>query len=180
MCLCTKTSWTSFVRLLFSVLLLLLFFIIHYFGAGAATRHWVATLYGADPQNNGNFGRIVGDKQMTRIVELLHTHGGTVVCGGDYNVPARYVAPTVLRVSVDSPIMVGSRCSVFLVFFDQHVQLSFAGGRNVWAYSLACAVQRCQGSRALCERAPEAALALRLFQRSHVPGDGGAKHELWR
>ena len=65
----------------------------------------MAELYGEDPKNNGNLGRIVGDKQMARLVGLLKSHGGQVVCGGTYDEKARYIAPTVVRATADSPLM---------------------------------------------------------------------------
>lgn len=37
-----------------------------------------ATFFAEDPHKNGNCGRIVGDKQMKRIVKMLETHGGKV------------------------------------------------------------------------------------------------------
>jgi len=52
--------------------------------------HWAKALYGDDPKNNGNFGRIVGDSQMKRLIGLLQTHGGKVVCGANYDTKARY------------------------------------------------------------------------------------------
>ena len=46
----------------------------------------------------------VGDKQMERLVELLKSHGGTVVCGGQYDVKDRYIQPTVIQVT---PVLQG-------------------------------------------------------------------------
>jgi len=45
-----------------------------------------------------SMARIVGDKQMTRLVGLLKTHGGKVVIGGDYDEATRYISPTIVHV----------------------------------------------------------------------------------
>ena len=49
-----------------------------------AAARWTKTFYGDEPKESSNFGRIVGDKQMARVVEMLKNHGGQVVCGGEY------------------------------------------------------------------------------------------------
>jgi aldehyde dehydrogenase (NAD+) len=70
------------------------------------SKHWVKELYGENPKENGNFGRIVGQKQMERIIGLLKTHGGEVVCGGSYQKDCCYIEPTVVKVdSYSSSIM---------------------------------------------------------------------------
>lgn len=66
-------------------------------------KYWVGELYGKNPRDS--IGRIVGTKQMERIKGLLRRHGGEVVAGGHFDDEAKYIAPTVLRVSFDSPIM---------------------------------------------------------------------------
>jgi len=58
----------------------------------------VSEFYGSDPMNNGNLGRIVGDRQMDRIVDILNRHGGKVICGGNYKRAERYVEPTVIQI----------------------------------------------------------------------------------
>jgi len=71
----------------------------------ARCAHYAKTLYGADPKTNGNFGRIVGDSQMKRLVGLLNTHGGEVVVGGSYEERDRFIEPTVIQVGFNSPMM---------------------------------------------------------------------------
>jgi len=67
---------------------------------------WVSILYGSDPKNNGNFGRIVGDRQMQRLIQLLNSHGGKVICGGDYQQNERFIQPTVIKLTdFKSPAM---------------------------------------------------------------------------
>eukprot|EP00824_Muranothrix_gubernata_P009022 TRINITY_DN21597_c0_g1_i1.p1 TRINITY_DN21597_c0_g1~~TRINITY_DN21597_c0_g1_i1.p1 ORF type:complete len:562 (-),score=65.78 TRINITY_DN21597_c0_g1_i1:92-1777(-) len=68
-------------------------------------RRFVTELYGEDPRTAGTIGRVVGDRQMRRLVGVLESHGGAVVCGGDYDEKTRYIAPTVVRVSLASPAM---------------------------------------------------------------------------
>eukprot|EP00735_Rhodelphis_limneticus_P003103 TRINITY_DN1435_c0_g1::TRINITY_DN1435_c0_g1_i1::g.27190::m.27190 TRINITY_DN1435_c0_g1::TRINITY_DN1435_c0_g1_i1::g.27190 ORF type:complete len:567 (-),score=170.15,sp/P30838/AL3A1_HUMAN/43.08/1e-127,Aldedh/PF00171.17/1.4e-84 TRINITY_DN1435_c0_g1_i1:306-1925(-) len=71
----------------------------------AAAAKWVKEFYGENPKDGGNIGRVVGDKQMLRLIDVLANHGGKVICGGGYVKEERYIAPTVLCVSRDSPAM---------------------------------------------------------------------------
>lgn len=59
----------------------------------------------SSPKDNGNLGRIVGERQMERLAEVLKTHGGKVVYGGNYDMKSRYIEPTILHVDFDSPSM---------------------------------------------------------------------------
>jgi len=70
----------------------------------ARLQHWQKTLYGKDPRQT--IGRIVGDSQMKRVVNMLETSGGKVIAGGKYDMEERYMDPTVVRISKDSPAMV--------------------------------------------------------------------------
>ena len=69
----------------------------------AACKEWAGKLYGGDPKESPDIGRIVGDKQFTRIKDLLDESKNSpnceVVCGGMYDADDRYIAPTVLRVT---------------------------------------------------------------------------------
>ena len=61
-------------------------------------------MYGPDPRNSPNFGRIVNTKHAERIEGLFD--GGRVVLGGTADPEERYVAPTILLdVDPDSPVM---------------------------------------------------------------------------
>eukprot|EP00959_Pyramimonas_sp_CCMP1952_P176527 3689432-Pyramimonas_sp.AAC.1 len=64
-------------------------------------------------------GRIVGNKQMERLVALLQSHNGEVVCGGEFDLETRYIAPTVLRVSLNSCVMQVGTSSTALSFKDE-------------------------------------------------------------
>ncbi len=57
--------------------------------------YWANTLYAStgSPKDNGNLGRIVGAKQMQRLVELLENHGGEVIYGGNYEMKDRCSSP---------------------------------------------------------------------------------------
>jgi len=69
----------------------------------AATKKWIDTFYGGNPKESKDFGRIVGDKQFERVLAMLQNHGGEIVVGGDYDQKTRYIAPTVVKISLDSP-----------------------------------------------------------------------------
>jgi aldehyde dehydrogenase (NAD+) len=62
---------------------------------------------GSDPRSSPDFGRIVNERHAQRIAALIEGGGyDEVACGGDVDVAARYVAPTVLRgVKPDAPVM---------------------------------------------------------------------------
>ncbi|MGA8986686.1 aldehyde dehydrogenase family protein [Aeromicrobium sp.] len=66
----------------------------------------VAKRYGKDPRTSKDFGRIVNTGHARRISRLLDGNGYEVALGGQVDVEARYVAPTVLRaVSRDAAVM---------------------------------------------------------------------------
>jgi aldehyde dehydrogenase (NAD+) len=63
--------------------------------------------YGKDPKASKDFGRIVNERHAERIAGLIGAGGyDEVAFGGESDVPARYVAPTVLRgVKPDAAVM---------------------------------------------------------------------------
>ncbi|MET0837264.1 MAG: aldehyde dehydrogenase family protein [Marmoricola sp.] len=62
--------------------------------------------YGRAPRENKDFGRIVNTGHAQRLKGLLDQGGFDVVCGGEVDVDAKYVAPTVLRnVGRDAGVM---------------------------------------------------------------------------
>ncbi len=66
----------------------------------------ISSRYGKDPRSSTDFGRIINENHTARIKGLLDAGGYQLVCGGQVDVDARYIAPTVLRdVSMDSAIM---------------------------------------------------------------------------
>lgn len=66
---------------------------------------YVKQFYGEDPKTSGYLGKIVGVKQCERLKGVVTTHGGKVLVGGDFDLAAKYIAPTVIRVGFDSPAM---------------------------------------------------------------------------
>lgn len=73
--------------------------------AGAVTR-----MFGRDPSRSPSYGRIVDARHVDRLMELMPDPSdpstGRVVCGGDGDRDALYVAPTVIAdASPDAPVM---------------------------------------------------------------------------
>jgi aldehyde dehydrogenase (NAD+) len=64
----------------------------------------VRTVYGSDPAQAAEYGRIVNERHFDRLTALLDS--GRTVLGGRHERATRYLAPTVLAdVSPDSPVM---------------------------------------------------------------------------
>ncbi|WP_285113457.1 aldehyde dehydrogenase family protein [Leifsonia sp. fls2-241-R2A-40a] len=69
-----------------------------------ALRDAVRDLYGDDPAQSPDYGRIVNDRQFDRLTGMLGS--GTAAVGGGHDATGRYLAPTVLtEVAPDSPVM---------------------------------------------------------------------------
>lgn len=56
--------------------------------------------YGTDPQQSGDYGRIVNERHARRLAALLEQDSGRALIGGDVDIADRFVSPTVL---VDVP-----------------------------------------------------------------------------
>jgi aldehyde dehydrogenase (NAD+) len=54
----------------------------------------IKDFYGKDPFNSEDYGRIVNESHMKRLVELIDKD--KVVLGGEYNINSRFIAPTIL------------------------------------------------------------------------------------
>lgn len=67
----------------------------------------VRSRYGVDPRQSADFGRIVNERHTTRIASLLDGQGyDSVAIGGQIDVNARYIAPTVVTgVKPDAALM---------------------------------------------------------------------------
>ncbi len=64
----------------------------------------VRASFGDDPRTSPDYGRIVNDAHLSRLVSLLD--GGTVVTGAQVDRASRYLAPTLLRdVSLEHAVM---------------------------------------------------------------------------
>nr|CAB3221029.1 fatty aldehyde dehydrogenase-like [Phallusia mammillata] len=62
--------------------------------------------YGPDAQKSPDFGRIINDRQMSRLVKLLKSNDGKIVHGGKYDEKDKYISPTVVtHVTLDSAYM---------------------------------------------------------------------------
>jgi aldehyde dehydrogenase (NAD+) len=62
--------------------------------------------YGADPAHSADFGRIVNQAHLARLVGLLARTAGKVVTGGQSDLGARYLAPTIVsEVGWDDALM---------------------------------------------------------------------------
>lgn len=69
-----------------------------------ALRDAVRELYGDDPAQSPDYGRIVDDRQFSRLTGMLGA--GITAIGGDHDAATRYLAPTVLvDVPGDAPAM---------------------------------------------------------------------------
>jgi aldehyde dehydrogenase (NAD+) len=64
----------------------------------------ITELYGPEPRESSDYGRIISERHAGRLAALLSS--GTVATGGVADVSAKYVAPTVLLdVQLDEPVM---------------------------------------------------------------------------
>ncbi|MFG2460120.1 aldehyde dehydrogenase family protein [Streptomyces sp. NPDC048523] len=64
----------------------------------------VEKLYGSDPADSGEYGRIINERHFDRLTGLLDS--GRTVVGGTSDRTSKYIAPTVLAdVDPDSPVM---------------------------------------------------------------------------
>ncbi|RRR67441.1 aldehyde dehydrogenase family protein, partial [Streptomyces sp. RP5T] len=64
----------------------------------------VDTLYGSDPADSGEYGRIINERHFDRLTALLDS--GRTVVGGTSDRPSKYMAPTVLAdVDPKAPVM---------------------------------------------------------------------------
>ena len=56
----------------------------------------IRTFYGSEPLNNPDYGRIVNERHMLRLASILDKDRESVVFGGDIDLKARFIGPTVL------------------------------------------------------------------------------------
>jgi acyl-CoA reductase-like NAD-dependent aldehyde dehydrogenase len=60
--------------------------------------------YGADPSKSPDYGRIINDRHVKRLSDLLSN--GSIVIGGQVDPASRFIAPTVIdNINWESPIM---------------------------------------------------------------------------
>lgn len=71
-----------------------------------ALRDCITQLYGTQPRESRDFGRIINQRHFKRIRDLLSKSQGRVEIGGETEEGERYIAPTVLvDVSESDPVM---------------------------------------------------------------------------
>ncbi len=79
---------------------------------------WITKFYEGNPKSPGKLGRIVDDTRMQAQIEILKSHSGEVICGGDFDAADRYVAPTVLRLSKDDAVLAGETFGPILMCIE--------------------------------------------------------------
>ena len=66
----------------------------------------VKEFYGQDIINNKEFGRIINEKHMTRLSNILESDLDKIDFGGDIDFEKRYISPTILKdVTTDDKVM---------------------------------------------------------------------------
>lgn len=56
-----------------------------------------AEMHPKDPRETAAVGKIVSEQHTLRLKRLIDETDGTVVLGGDADVPSRYIAPTIIK-----------------------------------------------------------------------------------
>jgi aldehyde dehydrogenase (NAD+) len=70
----------------------------------AESKAALLSLYGPDPKSNPDYSRIIGPRDVSRLAALIDP--AKVVMGGEFDVEARYLAPTIVYpVTWSDPIM---------------------------------------------------------------------------
>jgi len=67
---------------------------------------YLKKFYSEDAQTSESLGRIVGDKQMQRVCDMLTQTKGEIVCGGKSDATTRFIEPTIVKLKGwDDPTM---------------------------------------------------------------------------
>ncbi len=74
-----------------------------------AIKKTVKGWYGEDPKKSKDFARIVNDRHVERLSNMLNNRtSGDIVMGGDIDKSERYISPTVVvNVKHDDPVLMG-------------------------------------------------------------------------
>jgi aldehyde dehydrogenase (NAD+) len=59
-------------------------------------KNTITQFFGQDPKLSKDYARIINDMHTKRISKLLENHKGTIVIGGQIDLPERYISPTVV------------------------------------------------------------------------------------
>ena len=66
----------------------------------------IVEFYGNDIINNKEFGRIINEKHMNRLNNILENDKDKIVVGGDVDFEQRYISPTIIRdVTLEDSVM---------------------------------------------------------------------------
>ncbi|WP_343342714.1 aldehyde dehydrogenase [Terrisporobacter petrolearius] len=66
----------------------------------------IVEFYGNDIINNKEFGRIINEKHMNRLKNILENDKDKIVVGGDVDFEQRYISPTIIRdVTLEDSVM---------------------------------------------------------------------------
>lgn len=64
----------------------------------------ISNMFGKNPFNSADYGRMVNERHAQRVAGYLNT--GEVVCGGEFDIEKKYIAPTVvIEPALDSKLM---------------------------------------------------------------------------
>lgn len=103
----------------------------------AAIKKQLLQMYGNDPQQSPDLGRIINLRQFNRLVAYLSQ--GNIVHGGQHDTNDLYIAPTILTdVAMDAPIM---REEIFgpilpIIGFDTHEEAKEIIAKNPYPLAL--------------------------------------------
>lgn len=69
-------------------------------------KNTIKEFYGEDIKSNKEFGRIINERHMNRLNNILEQDREKIVVGGDVDFDQRYISPTILRdVTLDDSVM---------------------------------------------------------------------------
>lgn len=69
-------------------------------------KNTIVEFYGNDIINNKEFGRIINEKHMNRLNNILENDKDKIVVGGDVDFEQRYISPTIIRdVTLEDSVM---------------------------------------------------------------------------
>eukprot|EP01127_Copromyxa_protea_P005353 TRINITY_DN15296_c0_g1_i1.p1 TRINITY_DN15296_c0_g1~~TRINITY_DN15296_c0_g1_i1.p1 ORF type:complete len:502 (-),score=125.61 TRINITY_DN15296_c0_g1_i1:43-1347(-) len=72
----------------------------------AKMKKQIKEFYGENPQESNDYAKIINSKHAARIKKLIDESKGTIACGGNADIEAAYVAPTIIEnASFESSIM---------------------------------------------------------------------------
>jgi aldehyde dehydrogenase (NAD+) len=67
-------------------------------------KNCIHQFYSDDPSKNYNYGKIINQKQFSRLISYLHQ--GNIIFGGNHDASNLYIEPTLMdSISLDSPLM---------------------------------------------------------------------------